>query len=393
MLDQRLAQLRADTPATAQYIHLNNAGASLQPLPVQQAIRAYLDMEFATGGYETADYRAAEIEGFYGAVARLLHAQPHQIAFATSASDAYARALSSITWKAGDVLLTSNCDYVSSQIAFLSLQQKYGIRVVRARDLATGGVDPDDVEALVRQHQPRLVAITHVPTNSGLVQDVAAIGRICRAHEVLYLVDACQSAGQIDLDVTAIGCDFLSATFRKYLRGPRGTGFLYVSDRALEAGLELQLPDMRGANWTGPNQYEPIASARRFEYWETPPALIVGARAAAEYALRTDLTWIEARVTQLADYTRQLLSQLPGVRVLDEGTRRCGITTSYHPDWQHDAIIAQLRTQRIHILTTSIGSAQIDFGRKGVTWALRVSPHYYNTEAEIEAAVTAIAAL
>jgi selenocysteine lyase/cysteine desulfurase len=383
----KLARLRHDTPATQHCIHLNNAGASLQTRQVQEAVQSYLTLEYEVGGYEAQAYRAAELEGFYTAVANLLGTKAHQIAFATSASDAYARALSSIRWQAGDVLLTTDCDYVSNYIAFLSLQQKLGIRIIRARDLDTGGVDVADVEMLIRRHQPRLVAVTHVPTNSGLVQDVEAIGRICRANDVLYLVDACQSAGQLPLEVEAIGCDFLSATFRKYLRGPRGTGFLFVSDKALDAGLELLLPDMRGANWTAPDQYEPISSARRFEYWEVSPALILGARAAAEYAIQTDLTWIEARVAHLADFTRNLLEERLGAKVLDKGTKRCGITTSWHANWDQQTIVDQLRVARIHTLTTSIGSAQIDFSRKGVDWALRISPHYYNTEAEIETAV------
>jgi selenocysteine lyase/cysteine desulfurase len=152
------------------------------------------------------------------------------------------------------------------------------------------------------------------------------------------------------------------------------------------------LPDMRGADWTAPDAYVAVDSARRFEYWETPPALIVGAAAAATYALTTDLAWIEQRVTYLADYTRQRLAGLPGVQVLDRGRRRSGITTSHHPAWDQHRIVAQLRAQDIHTLTTTIGSAQIDFGRKGVTWALRISPHYYNTTDEIDIAVAALAA-
>jgi selenocysteine lyase/cysteine desulfurase len=229
-------------------IHLNNAGAALQPEPVLHAVIAYLHLEAEMGGYEAADQQAEAIAGFYTSVAELIGAKARNIAFATSATDAYARALSSIHWQKGDILLTTENDYVSNQIAFLALQDRYDIRLLRARDTSEGGVDVADFEALIKAYQPRLAAVTHVPTNSGLIQDVISIGQICRTHEVLYLVDGCQSAGQMVLDMDQIGCDFFSATMRKFMRGPRGSGFLFVSDRVLEAGLMMDLPDMKGAS-------------------------------------------------------------------------------------------------------------------------------------------------
>ena len=385
MLD--LEKLRADTPGCAHRIHLNNAGSALPPAPVLEAIQKHLELEARTGGYEAADQAAADIADFYNVVARLLNTRPRNIAFAASATDAYARALSAIPWQAGDVILTTENDYVSNQIAFLALQKRFQIRLLRARDLPEGGVDVADMERLIREHHPKLVAVTHVPTNSGLVQPAEAIGRICRAAGILYLVDACQSAGQLALDVERIGCDFLSATMRKFLRGPRGAGFLYASDRVLDAGFELLLPDMRSATWTGPDTYAPAPDARRFEYWEMPPALILGSKAAIEYALRVGMDKIEPRVRRLADFTRQLLAALPGVRVLDHGHDLCGIVTAHCPAWNDKTLMEWMAQHGINVRTSPLYVAQIDFPRKGVEWALRISPHYYNTEDEIEGAI------
>ena len=378
-----LELLRADTPACAHKIHLNNAGASFQPAPVLAAVQRHLELESQLGGYEAGDAKAAEVAGFYTAVARLLHAQPHNIAFAASATDAYAKALSSIPWCVGDVVLTTENDYSSNQIAFLALQKRLGVRLIRARDLPSGGVDVEDFDRLMRQYRPVLAAVTHVPTNSGLVQPVEAIGEICRELEVWYLVDACQSAGQMNLDVAKIGCDFLTATMRKYLRGPRGTGFLFASDRALEAGLELLLPDMRSADWTGADEYRTADTARRFEYWEMPIALLLGSKVAVDYALDVGLDFAETRINQLALLTRQLLSELPGVRVLDEGTHLCGIVTAQAKHWESTILMEKLQAANINCRLSPRVAAQIDFSRKGVDWALRVSPHYYNTEEEI----------
>lgn len=378
-----LQELRNDTPGCAKRNHLNNAGASLPPLPVLQAMQQYLELEANIGGYEAADLMAEELDGFYSALAQMLQAKPQNIAFSASATDAYARVLSAIPWKAGDTILTTDNDYVSNQIAFLSLQKRFGVQLLRARDMASGGVDLDDFEKLLKKYQPKLAAVTHVPTNSGLVQPVEAIGRICKDSEMLYLVDACQSAGQMPLDVRAIGCDFLSATMRKYMRGPRGAGFLFASDKALDSGIEMLLPDMRSADWTGPDTYQTAAGARRFEYWEMPPALILGSKIATEYALALGLGWIAQEVQRIAALARSILGQLPGVRVLDHGAQLCGIVTVHASHWDSGTILKKLGQHNINCRISNVGSAQIDFPRKGVDWALRVSPHYYNTEDEI----------
>jgi len=378
-----LQELRNDTPGCAKRNHLNNAGASLPPSPVLHAMQQYLELEANIGGYEAADLMQAELEGFYSAIAQMLHAKLQNIAFAGSATDAYARVLSAIPWKAGDTILTTDNDYVSNQIAFLALQKRFGVKLLRARDTASGGVDVDDFERLMKKHRPKLAAVTHVPTNSGLVQPVEAIGRICKNTETLYLVDACQSAGQMPLDVNAIACDFLSATMRKYMRGPRGAGFLFASDKALDSGLEMLIPDMRSADWTGLDSYQTAASARRFEYWEMPPALILGSKVATEYALELGLEWIEEQVQNIATATRVILGQLPGVQVLDQGNQLCGIVTVHASHWDSSTILKKLSQHNINCRISNVGSAQIDFPRKGVEWVLRVSPHYYNTEAEI----------
>jgi selenocysteine lyase/cysteine desulfurase len=378
-----IQQLRDDTPGCQSRIHFNNAGSSLSPRPVLQAIQQHLELEANIGGYEAADQKQEELNGFYVSLAQLLHAKPHNIAFAFNSTDAYNRALSAVDWKANDVILTTENDYVSNQIAFLALQKRFGVQVVRARESVQGGADLEDFEQLLKKHQPKLAAVTHVPTNSGLVQDVEAIGAMCRQQDVLYLVDACQSAGQMPLDVQRIGCDFLTATMRKYLRGPRGAGFLFASDRVIERGLEMMTPDMRGANWTGANSYESAPSALRFEYWETPPALILGSKAAAEYALNLGLEWIEARVTQVSQLTRKLLTEIPGVQVLDRGTKLAGIITAHSERWEPKRLMTSLQQENINCRISTRGVAQIDFHKKGVEWALRISPHYYNTEFEI----------
>lgn len=376
--------LRRDTPACEERIHLNNAGAALPPRPVVDAILDHLELEARIGGYEAADARADEIAAVYREIADLAGARRRNVAVVENATAGFAQALSSIPFEPGDVIVTTRNDYVSNQIQYLSLAKRFGVETVRAAELPEGGVDPDDVRRLVRDRRPRLVAVTHVPTNSGLVQPVEEVGRICREEGVLYLVDACQSAGQIPLDVEAIGCDFLSATGRKFLRGPRGVGFLVVSDRALEAGLEPLFVDMRGAVWEEADRYRPVDDAKRFENWEFPYALVLGMGAAVAYARGHGVAALGERASGLAERVRDALDRLDRVRVLDRGARRCAIVTAAIEGIEPTDVVAGLMEHGINVNVSLREYAVLDFDAKGAAAAIRISPHAYNTGEEID---------
>ena len=385
-----IARLRAETPGCRDRIHLNNAGSSLMPEPVVRAVQDHITLESRIGGYEAADARHAAIAAAYQAVAALLGTAPGNIAFTENATAAFMQAVSSIPFRPGDVILTTSNDYVSNQIQFLSLQARLGVRVLRAPEGPDGGVDVEAAAELIRRHRPRLVSVTQVPTNSGLVQDVAAIGAVCQAEGVLYLVDACQSVGQMPVDVGAIGCDFLSASARKFLRGPRGAGFLYVSNRVLDGGFEPLFLDMRGAEWTAENSYVPAADAKRFENWEFAWALVLGTGEAARYASAIGLPEIRDRVRALAGLLREHLAPIPRVRLLDRGAERCAIVSIALEQRDPRELVDALRRRSVSSSAQIRAYAVIDYDRKGVAASLRLSPHYFNTEAEVAQAAAAL---
>ncbi len=382
-------KLRDETPGCRTKIHFNNAGASLMPEPVIAAQKRYLDKEAVTGGYETADELAGEIADFYESMGRLLGCTAQNIAFTSSATNSFARALSCIPFQSGDVILLANEDYISNQLAFLSLQKRLGIRLVRAGSLPEGGLDIDSMRALMDQYHPKLVSLTHVPTNSGLIQPIEEVGKLCKERGILYLVDGCQSVGQLPLDMKTIHCDFLTGTFRKFLRGPRGTGFLFVSDNILQQNLWPLFVDMRGAEWTAPDDFIPRKDARRFEDWEFPYTLVAGCRTAADYAIQVGLPAIQERNAMLCGIVRSGLSDL-GLKVLDRGKKQSSIITVEIPGRQPDHVLNSLRARNINTSISSRSSALIDYDAKGVTWALRISPHYYNTEKEVEILMRAL---
>jgi len=385
-----LARLRAETPGCASRIHFNNAGSGLMATPVLEAITEYLELEAELGGYEAADAREEAIHDFYAATAQLLGCEARNIAFASNATDAFARALSSIPFASGDLILTTRDDYISNQIAFFSLRKRFGVDVVHAPNVPEGGVDVGAMERLMRQRRPRLVAVTHIPTNSGLVQPVAEIGRRCRELELLYLVDACQSVGQYAIDVEQLGCDFLSATGRKFLRGPRGSGLLYVSDRALAAGYEPLFIDMRGARWVGPEDYRQVETAVRFEDWEFSYATLLGSAAAIRYALTVGIDEIAERTPALGAALRERLAELDAVRIFDRGRRRCAIVTFTVDGWNSEVLMTELRRRRINSSVSAREHALYDFTDKGVEACVRMSPHYYNTEQEVDEVIGAV---
>lgn len=386
-----LARWRADTPGCEGRVHLNNAGAALTPASVREAVAGHLALEGEIGGYEAAEARVEALRAAYEALARVLGTSSRNVAMHQNSSVAFAQAFAAFDLGPGDRILTSRADYASNQIMYLALSRRRGVEVVRVPDAPEGGIDPQAVRELVARRRPALVALSWIPTNSGLVQPAEAVGEICRDAGVPYLVDACQAVGQMSVDVARLHCDYLAGAARKFLRGPRGIGFLYVSDRALEAGAYPITVDMHGADWIEAEEFVLKPDARRFEGWEISHALVLGVGAAAEYALGVGAEAAGERSWALAAYARARLAELDGVRVLDRGPSLCAIATAELGGRDAEAAKLALRARGINTSSPLREDAVIDMDEKRAASALRISPHYYNTAEEIDAAVAALA--
>jgi len=391
--DLDIERWRRETPGCAVRNHLNNAGAALPPQPVIDAMREHLELESRIGGYEAADQVADRVKQAYVDVGRLIGAPPETLAMVENATVAVAQALSAFDFQAGDVLVTTRSDYTSNQLMYLSLARRMGIEVLRADELPEGGANPASVRRLVEHPRCRLVALTWVPTNSGLIQAAEEVGEICEAAGVPYLVDACQAVGQLPVDVTRLRCDYLAGTARKFLRGPRGLGFLYVSERATARGDYPLFVDMRGAGLVDPEHFELASGARRFENWEFNYSLLLGLGAAARYALDAGLERTGARTLELGAYTRERLAGVPGLRPSDPGAHRCAIVTTEVIGRDAADLMRELRARGINTSGALAGEGPLNAPSAHATPVLRVSPHYYNTRQEIDAAVAAIAEL
>lgn len=392
-MDALVKQWREDTPGCAKLIHFNNAGSGLMPRGVLEAVTAHLNREADVGGYESADDAEGGVADAYANVARVLGAEPRNIAVVENSTVAFFQALSAFDFKAGDVIVTTRNDYISNQLAYLSLARRHGVEVRRAADLLSGGADPQSAKELLRDPRVRLLAVTWVPTNSGLIQPVEALGEVAEAAGVPYLVDGCQAVGQIPVDVAKLRCDFFSGTARKFLRGPRGIGFLYVSDRALKRGDFPLYIDMRGADWVSADSFAPAPDARRFENWEFAYSLVLGMGEAARYALEVGVERGGRRARELAGALRNKLSGIGGLRLLDRGRDLAALVTIEVAGWDARELAKLLRTRGINSSASLWAYAVIDMDEKGAATALRLSPHYYNTEEEIDRVVDELKAV
>ncbi len=374
---------RALTPGCEHVLHLNHAGASLLSQPVLDAMVGHLQLEAVTGGYEAAEEAAPQLDRTYAALAELLGADPSQIALMDSSTRAWDMAVYSLPIEPQDRVLISRAEYGSNAIALLQLQQRTGCQLVLVDDDEHGQIDLEALERALAESDTAMVSLVHVPTQSGLVNPAVEVGKLCREAGVLFVLDACQSIGQLPVDVEELGCAVLAGNGRKFLRGPRGTGFLYVRPELIPL-VEPVMLDLHAATWTAPGRYEIRDDARRFEMWEADAAARIGLGVAVDHALGWGIDAIAARNAGLADGLRRRLNEIPGVTVQDRGQQLCAITTFTVDGVDAEQVRARLRAERVNVSVSTRVSAQLDLPHRGLEAVLRASVHYITTDDELD---------
>ncbi len=377
-----IQKLREDTPGTRKCIHLNNAGSALMPQPVYQAVVDHLDLELTTGGYEAHNRALPAFERTYDAIAELIKCERSEIAIVENATAGWMMAFHGLKLAKGDVILTAEAEYASNVITYLQAAKNKGVVIEVVPSDAEGQIDVTALENKITD-KVKLISISHIPTNGGLINPAAAVGKIAKKHNIPYLLDACQSVGQIPIDVSEIGCDMLSATGRKYLRGPRGTGFLYVRKGFMDQ-LEPPFLDLHSAQWTQNDDYEMRDDARRFENWENNVAGVIGLGVAVDYLLGVGEAEASTRLCQLAADARERLSALPYITVHDIGVQKGGIVTFSHQDYSADEIKSHLAKHNINVSASKISSTRYDMEKRNLSSIVRASFHYYNTNEELD---------
>lgn len=386
-----VARVRAETSGVDHRVHVNNAGASPSPDVVLDAMLDYLRAEALDGGYETAASRQPDLDVVYSEASLMLGCAEDELAFQQNATQAWWAGFNAVPLAAGDRILATSAEYVSSGIAMNQAVER-GIEVELIPDDELGQTSIDALAEMLDE-RVKLVCATHVPTSGGLVNPVEQIGAtVKRGSDAFFLVDVCQSFGQLPVDVEAMQADFAAMTGRKFCRAPRGTGLLYR--RAGLSGLvPPKIADGFGNDWSAPWTVEPKAGARVHELFEYSFAAKVGFGIALGYANELGLDNIAARVGALADRLRRQLASIDGVTVADRGQFKSGIVTFTVRGSTTSVVKDHLTARGINSSLSSAVSSQFDMAERGPDGFVRVSPHYFNTTDEIDRVCAAVVEL
>lgn len=385
-----LAAIRAATPglATGQ-VFLDSAGSSLPPRVVTDTVIGHLHREAEIGGYRAANECLDDLAAVKTSIATLIGATADTIALSDSATRSWADFAYSLPLRPGDRVLISGADYASNAIAALQRAKQTGAVVEHIPSDDTGRLDTDALAAMLDE-RVRLVSLQHAPTNGGLVNPVAEATRIAHEAGALVLLDACQSIGQLPIDVAELGVDALSATGRKWLRGPRGTGFLYLREELAQT-MEPARLDLHSAEWVSEREYRLAPDASRFEFWECDVAARLGLGAAVDYLLALGPDEVYAAVAERADYLRKTLPELPGVTVRDLGTEHSGIVSFTADDHDPVELRDRLADHAVTVTVSHAGSTLLDMTARALPAIVRASPHYFVTTDDLDRFVATLA--
>ena len=384
-----IIEIRDETPACKNQLFFNSAGSSLISEKTKQIMISYLQEESVLGGYDLMMENYNKFDQFYVQAAQLIHAKPENISFQGSATDAYSKVIYSIDWKKGDRVLVSQEEYVSNLLSLYRLRDQVGVKIDFIKTDEFGDIDYEYLESELQKTTYRLLAVTHIPTSSGLIQDAERIGALAKKHHVRYLLDACQSIGQIEVDVNKIQCDYLSVTGRKFLRGPRGTGFLYVADHIIKNEESPICFDLNGAIWEARETYRFTSDSKRFEYWEKSYVNLLGLTQSIRELNHIGMKSIAAYNEELSQYFRKSIESIPGVKLFDQGRRKGNIITWMASGMTQEQHMDALEKIGVRFSFAMKKSAFIDFERKELDWAVRFSPHYFNLRSECDQFVDA----
>ncbi|GAA4383339.1 aminotransferase class V-fold PLP-dependent enzyme [Tsukamurella soli] len=387
-----LHRIRAETPGCHDLAFFDSAGSSLPPAPVLDTVIGHLRREAEVGGYRAAAERAADLAAVKDAIGALIGAPAGTIALSDSATRAWCDFFYAVPLRAGQRIVVTGVDYASNAIAALQRARAAGAEVVVLPSDADGRVDLDALDAVLDE-RVALVSLVHVPTNSGLVAPVREIADRAHAVGAPVLLDACQSVGQVTVDARELGVDALTATGRKWLRGPRGTGFLYVRPELIER-IEPRSLDLHSAQWVAEGEYCVASDAARFETWEADVAARLGLGAAVRYLLELGPDHVFAAITRRAAGIRERLAALPAVTVRDPVGGALGGIVSFTVDGvDPDRVQAALFDRGVVVSVTRRGSTLRDMTARGLTAAVRASAHAFVSDVDVDRLVDGIVGL
>ncbi len=390
-----ITQLRQETPGIWHKgnprIHLDNAGSALMPQCVIDTMISHLQLEAMYGGYAAQEQRASVLEQTYASLAALLGGHAGDYALTLSAVDSWTKAFYSLDFPSGSNIVTAYNDYCSNYLAYLDVAEKFKTEIRVARADCNGVLDVDHLDSLIDQ-KTVVISVTAVPSSSGQINPIEAVGKIARKHNVLFLLDACQAVGQMPVSAEDIGCHMLVGTGRKFLRGPRGIGFLYMNAEARERIKPVMLTNQSGL-WTSADTMELRSDTRIYEGWERSPINILGLKAAIDYLSELGADAVFARLKSLTDHARAEIAKHDNLLMECPIHSQASIITLNNLSCDADYIKQKLEEKNIAVNVSTVFHTRLDMEMRHVEKALRISPHVYNLSEEITDTINLIADL
>jgi selenocysteine lyase/cysteine desulfurase len=387
-----VAAERMRTVGATRSHHLNAAGSALPSVTVVDTVVQHLRLEEAIGGYEAAAVVRERVDAIYDSTAALIGAHASEIALFDSASTGLRVLLDALRPAAGSRIIAASTTYVSHALHLMTLSREHQVELVLAPVDDRGCVDLEALDAMLADGRPTIVTVSHVPTSSGLIEPVEAIGEVTRRHGAVYILDATQSVGHLAVDVAAVGCDILVTTGRKFLRAPRGTGFAYIAAPMMKR-LAPTAPDVRGAQWSSPLEWELTSSARRYETWEAAVAARLGLGVAVDEVLARGILRTQDHLRTSGRTVRAALEAIPGVRLADPAGADSAIVTFDVGGVVAPVVVEALSRRSVRVVSVPATHGQWDLGARGLDAVVRASLHVYNDDSDIAALADAVAAV
>lgn len=384
----QVQHLREATPGCQSgIVHFNHAGASLPSQATLDAIIEQLQREARDGPMEAGEQGAVLVEKARRAAGQLLNAPASSIAFASSGSTAWSMAFQALgPWQPGDRILVGRHEW-GGNLASMELAVQAGARVEVIPCDASGAACPVALEAML-DAKVKLIDLTWLPANGGLINPAQAIGDVARRHTIPYFIDAGQAVGQLPVDVQALQCDVLKSAGRKHLRGPRGTALLYIRPEFLPH-LNPAQRDVFSAPWTAEG-FDLRNDARRFETSEVSFALLAGLGNALHEINQLGSERVWQRVLQTSARIREALRQIPGISLHDLGNTHSGLIAFNLAGWDSFELKQRLGLKRINIGANGVAYTPLDMQARGLSSVARISVSPLNTDDEIEWLVKAL---
>lgn len=390
---------RQETFGCHRLIHLDNAGAALPPDCVTETYIAALQEEAEIGSYRSARKQTAALRQTYAELAQLLNCHVSEIALVESGSRAWDLSFSMIQLAPGSVIVTTEYEYANNYIMMLRAARQCNCRIEFIRLDEGGDISLSHLSELIDAwgKDIRVISVTHVPTHNAIINPVEKIGQLIRsaktsgalADTAVYMVDACQSVGQMPVDVQNIRCDVLTICSRKFLRGPRGVAAIYFRKETLDREIasnnaEPTFLNIPGFTWVQEHSYEMRRDGRCFETWESNYSAKTAFGRAINYYMARDPIGVERYVTGLAAHLRKVLRNVNGVSLTDVGANKSALVTFSMKGLPANGILHELEANNINVSIIDRRTAHINMNKRQQHFLLRSAVHYYNTKDEVE---------